>query len=368
MRGWLAGGTTALLWLAAGDSGAAVTIDHAAVTCIVAEKFPRFEARFAPAADVSRARLHFRPAGGPHWYSVSMKREGELFAGVLPKPKKNLKRMEYYIETTDSAFGSSRTADHDPVVESGPLACKDRVLALMLDSASVLIEGPAGAPLVPVGFDPEGVVAASVGTPVASSASAVGTSSGAAKGGGIGTKGLVIAGAAVATAGVAVAVASGGGSDTSSTTGGGTSPTGAGGEGACTARPVTASLANALPAQRCGQRLAVDVVVTNGSCAAITILSLQLTQNAAAGPFCSAAVTQNSYAPTVSSVAAGQTRTILSFFTNVFCCAGGSCPGVTTCSYDETFVVQTSAGPLPAGSVPLQVGFDPTCAPCPTGL
>ncbi|HYN00994.1 MAG TPA: hypothetical protein VE359_00980 [Vicinamibacteria bacterium] len=54
--------------------------------------------------------MHFRPAGGPHWYSVPMKAEGGVFAGVLPKPKKSLQKLDYYIEATDTSFGSARSA------------------------------------------------------------------------------------------------------------------------------------------------------------------------------------------------------------------------------------------------------------------
>ncbi|MFI4945417.1 MAG: hypothetical protein ACHP85_19265, partial [Burkholderiales bacterium] len=124
-------------------------------------------------------------------------------------------------------------------------------------------------------------------------------------------------------------------------------------------------LANPTAAQRCGQRFTAEVEVNNGSCSALSVQSVQLTQDAVAGPFCSAAVTQNTYPPAVTSLTAGQARGVLNFQSAVFCCAGGTCPGVTTCSYNETFVVQTSAGPLPAGSLTLQVAFDPSCAPCP---
>jgi hypothetical protein len=127
---------------------------------------------------------------------------------------------------------------------------------------------------------------------------------------------------------------------------------------------VTASLSNPTTTLRCGQRFAAGVVVSNGSCEAIAIQSIQLTQNAMAGPFCSPSVAQFSYAPTVSSVGAGQTTTVLAFQSRAFCCVNGPCPGVTTCTNEEAFLVLTSAGPLNAGSVPLQVSFDPSCPPC----
>lgn len=372
-------GLGAALCVATTDAVAAVAIDHAAIGCVVAAKFPRFEARFDPAGEVSRARLHFRPSGGPHWYSVAMKAEGGVFTGVLPKPKPALKRIEYYIEVTDASFGSSRTSEYAPEVAAGPLACKDRILATALESASVLLEAPAGAPLVPVGFDPAGVVATSAspggpGAPGAVSATApapvpgaaTGASGGAAGVGGIGTKALVIGGAVAAGAGAAIAL--GGGSDDGSSGGSGGSGGGGGSGGTnppCTPGPVTASLANAAPAQRCGQRFSADVVVSNGSCSSLSVQSVQITQTAVAGPFCSAAVTSSTFTTPVSSLTPGQARTVFGYQSNVFCCASGPCPGVSNCTYNETFVVNTGSGAVPAGTLTMQVSFDPSCAPCP---
>ncbi len=334
-----------LLVLPTPEARADVAIDHDGVTCIVAERFPRFEARFEPAAQVSRARLHFRPASGPHWYSVARKVEGDVFVGVTPKPKKSLKRVDYYIETTDTAFAAPRTTEFNPAVEAGLGACKDKVLAAPLSSASVLIEGPAGAPLVPVGFDPQGVVAASA-VAAATTAAAVA--------GGVGKTALIVGG--VAVGGVGIAAAAAGGGDTSPPTGGGPS---------CTAAPITSTLSNPSTRLRCGQPLTTGIVVSNGSCSALTIEAVQLTQNAQPGSFCSAATSQFSYTPTITSVAAGQTATVLNFQSAAFCCTGGRCRAETVCTYDETFAVQTSAGAVPTGSVSVQVSFDASCPICP---
>jgi hypothetical protein len=342
------GAAAAIVLLAVPEARAAVAIEHAGVGCIVAGSFPRFEAGFDPAAEVSRARLHFRPVGGPHWYSVAMKAEGAVFAGVLPKPRKSLQKLDYYIEVTDTAFGSARTAEYSPEVASGPAACQERTVAGALSSASVLIEGPAGAPLVPVGFEPQGVVAAS-GTPAASSV-----------GGGLGKTALVVGGVAAAVGGVAVA-AGGGGSSSASDSGG----SGSGGAAPCQPAPITSSLTSPSTTLRCGQPLTAGVVLTNGSCSALGVQSVQLTQNALAGPFCSAALSQASYPPAVSNVGAGQTATVLNFQSAAFCCPGGPCPGTTVCTYQETFAVQTSAGPVPSGATTVQVSFDPTCPVCP---
>ncbi len=198
--GSLTGGL-ALLLLPATGVRAAIVIEHSGVGCVVAGQFPRFEARFQPASDVSRARLHFRPAGGPHWYSVPMRAEGGEFAGVIPKPKKSLKQLEYYIEATDTAFGTSRTAEYKPEVASGPGACKDKLVARALSAASVLIEGPAGAPLVPVGFDPAGVIPLS-GTPGASTQAPSSSGTGSTTGSSAGTGTATTAGSAAGAGGV----------------------------------------------------------------------------------------------------------------------------------------------------------------------
>jgi len=281
-----------------------------------------------------------------------MKPEAGVFAGVLPKPKKSLRQIEYYIEATDTAFGASRTSEYRPAVASGPAACQDKVMAGVLGSASVLIDGPAGAPLVPVGFDPAGVVSAtspgsgsaSGGSTGAAGTAATGSGTAAAPGataavgtgggGGIGTTGLVIGGAVAAGAGIAIALAGGGGDSSGGAGGSGSGGGGASGGGGttppCTPGPVTASLTNIVTATRCGQRFSNGIAVSNGSCAAITIQSIQLTQNAAPGPFCSALVTQTSYVPAVTTVAAGQTATVLNFQSNSGRSATRTCAGSTS--------------------------------------
>ena len=180
-------------------------IGHAPVGCVVAGKFPRFEARFDPAATVARALVHFRPEGGTQWYAVAMKRDAQGSAGVLPKPKSSLTAFRYYIDVTDSAFATSRTAEYTTAVVTGPGACRGKLVASALGSASVLLEAPAGAPVVPAGFASSGVAGAGAGTAGAGAAGATGGGIGA------GTVALIVGGGA-AVAGAAVAVAKGRGS------------------------------------------------------------------------------------------------------------------------------------------------------------
>jgi hypothetical protein len=201
------GHISALLIAAAAARAAgaeAPAIDHAAVACVVAEKFPRFQARIEPSAEVARALVRFRTDAARPWYAVAMKPEGTIFTGVLPKPKKSLKSFQYYIDVTDRAFATSRTPEHTIQVVPGAAACQGTTVAGAVGSASVLLEVPAGAPPLPAGFGSAGIAAASSGAAVAAGAAAGG-------GVGIGTVAAIVGGGAVAAgAAVAVAAASGG--------------------------------------------------------------------------------------------------------------------------------------------------------------
>jgi hypothetical protein len=205
-----------------------IVIDHREVSCVVAGKFPRFEARFDPADTVARAQLHFKPEGWPHWYSVPMKQEGASFLGVLPKPDKKLEKLGYYISVVDRSFAESRTPEYAPIVVSGPGGCQqNKVLALALKKAAqVIVSGPEGiahAPLVPVGFSTDGVVAGAAGAPASAAASAnASAGAGAATAGhGVSATLLVVGGVAVIGGGVAIAGAAHGGGGGSGGGGGG---------------------------------------------------------------------------------------------------------------------------------------------------
>lgn len=186
-----------------------IAIDHQAVGCVIAERFPRYEARLTPSEKVGRARLHFKPEGGLHWYSVAMKREGEAFEGVLPQPTKSLKAFTYYIEVTATDLGTSRTPEFTSVVGSGPVACKDKVVAGALASSAVNVAAPSGAPAIPPGFASTGVVTAGSTTgPAAVTGGA---------GGGMSGTTIAILGVAAAGGAAGIAVAAGGGGSGAST-------------------------------------------------------------------------------------------------------------------------------------------------------
>jgi hypothetical protein len=176
-----------------------LTIEHSAVGCVVAEKHPRFEARFTPGDAVAKAKVFFQPKDATRWYAVGMKREGPVFHGVLPKPKKSLEAFRYYIEVTDKAASTSRTPDQTATVVGSAAECQDKMVAGALGSATVALEVPAGAPTVPAGFAGGGIAVAAGAAAGAAAAST---------GGGFPTAAVLI-GVGAAAAGGAVIVAKG---------------------------------------------------------------------------------------------------------------------------------------------------------------
>lgn len=179
---------TAALPLGAAAQGG-VVIEHKAVECIVAEKFPKMNSCFTPNSDVARARVYFRPEGVQSWYYVEMKSDAPCMAGILPRPRKDLvgKHVEYYLQVSDRSFNESRTSEYAPVVVGNEQECKDKPIAPFLSKASVEVF-----PGLPAGFAAGGLGA----VPVVGAA----------------------AGVAAAGAGVAVAASSGGSNSTTTTT------------------------------------------------------------------------------------------------------------------------------------------------------
>ena len=210
MKKHLVAGVGVLLLVGSSVEAQTLGIEHQPVGCAVAEKFPRLEARFAPAASVATARVLFQ-GQNPEWYSVAMKPEGAVFVGILPKPKKSLKAFRYYIEVTDQALGTNRTADFTASVVDNSSACQGKMMAGALASASVVLQGPAGVAALPAGFASSGVVAGSAAGSAAGSSAGSSAGAAGAAGGGISTAVLVVGGVAVAGGAAAIAAKSAGG-------------------------------------------------------------------------------------------------------------------------------------------------------------
>jgi hypothetical protein len=143
------------------SQAAGPAIEHKAVSCIVAGQFPRLDACFAPQEDLSRARVHFRADGTPHWYFVDMTAAGGCRSVLLPKPLPTTTAIDYYVSALGRTFDETRTSEYTPRVVAREGDCEDDLLvAGSAGSATVLLGAAAGAPAVPAGFSPQGIVAA----------------------------------------------------------------------------------------------------------------------------------------------------------------------------------------------------------------
>jgi hypothetical protein len=126
-----------------------IAIDHKPVGCIVAGKYPKMNACFAPMGNLSRSRVFFRAEGTPKWYFVEMKSDAPCLAGILPKPKKSLvkKKIEYYVQATDKNFAEGQTESYLPIVVASESECEKRLVAPFVTKAVVAVS-----PSMPAGF------------------------------------------------------------------------------------------------------------------------------------------------------------------------------------------------------------------------
>jgi len=191
-----------------GREAGGVSIEHEGVGCVVAGKFPEFEAKLDPADRVSRAQIDFHAEDDPRWYFVAMKVDNGVYRGILPQPLKETKRIHYYIEATAADMTTSRTQEYVPdVVEGAGICVSRKTVAAVIASASVVVQAVVpGAPAIPAGFS-----AAGIATTASGGASTEAAGTGAASGGGSGLGALL--GGVGALVGITAGVAS--------TTGGG---------------------------------------------------------------------------------------------------------------------------------------------------
>jgi hypothetical protein len=151
-------GSAAILGTAQGDRPLTIRTAHPA--CFVAAGFPVIRALIEPADAVERAVVLFHPEGYALWYQVAMRRTGEGFMAVLPKPRPSARRIHYRVEVT--ALGRPRGRGQQlsaPVVEEAA-ACTGPA-AETVESAAIGVRVPKGAPAVPPvppGFVPVGAV------------------------------------------------------------------------------------------------------------------------------------------------------------------------------------------------------------------
>jgi len=158
------------------------------------------EALVEPTIGLTTVKAYFRANLYPQFYYVEMVLVGDVYQGILPKPKPEITGLHYYLEAMDSSFNSVRTAEYTPEIVSNEASCRDQnpTPAAYLDGPGAITVGSTGpGPAMPSGFFSEGI---------AGTLPAIGRTTG---GGG----GLLIGGVAATGAAVGVGVLLAGGDD-----------------------------------------------------------------------------------------------------------------------------------------------------------
>jgi hypothetical protein len=327
----------------------APSIDHTPLDCILAEHFPILNAAFG--GEVARARVYFRAGGTLHWYYVDMALEKDRYTGILPKPKKETQKIDYYVDGLAKDSAEGRTKDYAPAVVSSKSECEKKMMAATASAAKIVVGAEPGAPAIPEGFDPAGIVQAAVAG--VATVAAVGSH----------TTALLIGGGAVLVGGVALAAKGGGGMPTPPP---------------CVPSGIVFSINYGFTGSvSCSATNTVDQTysVTNNTCAPVTVQGLTLGVSfsgssqcvnnpgnvAGTGPLTLNGTTTIPAGQTVvirtSPVAAGQART--------FCCSGGggACNGFSLCTVNEVFTLTTSAGKSTLNnSIAVSGGSCPACS------
>jgi hypothetical protein len=129
-------------------------------TCLLSAGFPVVRALVEPSEAVTGVSLHFRPEGYALWYQVPMKRSGEGFLAMMPKPRPSARRVHFYVQVTTLEGGPQRGNELSARVVERSEECEG-ALAETSERAAIAVRVPKGAPAVPPvppGFEPVGTV------------------------------------------------------------------------------------------------------------------------------------------------------------------------------------------------------------------
>src|SRR5436190_24251885 len=87
---------------------AGVSIEHEPIECVVAGRFTRVGARIG-GDGVTRARVYFRADSSAPWYYTELLPEAGTYIGRLPRVKRGVARIEYYVDAVDLHLADIRS-------------------------------------------------------------------------------------------------------------------------------------------------------------------------------------------------------------------------------------------------------------------
>ena len=184
----------------------ALSLSHDAVTCMVANEYPRIDASLVPEPSV-QAGAGLLPLGAGTRSSTTWRcsAEGGRFVGTLPRPNVDAGPVTYYVEGLGRDFTQTQTGETRAAVVEQESECKGRVATIAPLGRPVQVFSLSGTTALPPGFSGvSSVLAAGAGTTGAAAATGAGgflTSTG----------GLILMGAAAV--GIATAIVVTGGED-----------------------------------------------------------------------------------------------------------------------------------------------------------
>jgi hypothetical protein len=189
-------------------------IDHDPLTCVTTVAAPVVEAKVQPGPDLSASYVYFRAAGTPYYYYVLMAGPVPDVKGILPRPLPETRALDYFVQATDKASLSRKTAEYaPPVVPTG--VCKVEGLAVGKDGAGLTVGmTDVNAPAIPPGFNKDDIRMVILVSGAVVTAAAAASRTGGSTGSGAATGAGVAAGAAAAGAGAAASAPASKGSST----------------------------------------------------------------------------------------------------------------------------------------------------------
>ena len=121
-------------------------ISHDGLRCMLAGEHLILEALVEPTGGLATVKVYFRANLYRQFYYVEMVPAGDVYQGVLPKPRPEITRLHYYLEAMDSSFNSVRTAEFTPQIVSNEASCRERnpSPAAYLDGTGAITVGSTG--------------------------------------------------------------------------------------------------------------------------------------------------------------------------------------------------------------------------------
>lgn len=134
--------------------GAAVTIQHEPVGCLIAGEFPLFEASFVPPEGVARARLYFKGAGSSEYLFVEFVPQEGQYVVKIPRPTMAANPVTYFIQVVTPEGAEVQGPENQAEVVNQPSDCPEgkKIAAVGPPGDVTVFSAATGSAVKPAGF------------------------------------------------------------------------------------------------------------------------------------------------------------------------------------------------------------------------